>query len=143
MTELSRRAVLAGTAAAAVATTLGPLPVTAQAAAGNMNGVFRHTLGDAEVIQILDGIRAIKFPPTFITNLSKDQTEAAFTNAYMPGGIFRNPYCPSVVKSGGKTIVIDTGNGIGAIEKTKGEVGHHRANLAAAGKLTRKPSILC
>jgi glyoxylase-like metal-dependent hydrolase (beta-lactamase superfamily II) len=96
-------------------------------------GVFRHKLGDAEVIQLLDGIRAIKFPDTFIVNLSKDQTVKAFADAYMPGGIFRNPYCPAVVKTGGKTIVIDTGNGIGAIAATKGEVGHHRANLAAAG----------
>jgi glyoxylase-like metal-dependent hydrolase (beta-lactamase superfamily II) len=133
MTELSRRAMLAGAAAAAATATLGPLPVAAQAPAGNMNGVFRHSMGDAEVIQILDGIRAIKYPDTFIANLSKDQINAAFAAAYMPGGIFRNPYCPSVVKSGGKTIVIDTGNGIGAIAGTKGEVGHHRANLAAAG----------
>lgn len=131
--QFTRRTALAGTAAAAAATAFGPLPAAAQAPAGTINGVFRHSLGDAEVIQVLDGIRAIKFPDGFITNLSRDQTVAAFEAAYMPGGIFRNPYCPSVVKSGGKTIVIDTGNGIGAVAATKGEVGHHRANLQAAG----------
>jgi glyoxylase-like metal-dependent hydrolase (beta-lactamase superfamily II) len=132
--QLTRRAALAGTAAVAAASTFHALPAAAQASAATSNGVFRHALGDAEVIQILDGIRAIKFPAdTFIVNLSKEQTLAAFEAAYMPGGIFRNPYCPTVVKSGGKTIVIDTGNGIGAITATKGEVGHHRANLQAAG----------
>jgi glyoxylase-like metal-dependent hydrolase (beta-lactamase superfamily II) len=72
-------------------------------------------------------------PDGFITNLSKEQTLDAFNAAYMPEGVFRNPYCPSVVKIGGKTIVIDTGNGIGALAATKGELGHHRANLQAAG----------
>jgi glyoxylase-like metal-dependent hydrolase (beta-lactamase superfamily II) len=142
MTELSRRALLVGTAVAATATTLRPLPAMAQAPAANTNGVFRHSLGDVEVIQILEGIRAIKYPDNMIVNLSKDQTDAAFKAAYMPDGIFRNPYCPSVVKAGGKTIVIDTGHGIGAITAMKGEVGHHRANLQAAGIDTKAVDIV-
>ena len=132
MIELSRRSALLGSAAAAAATGLGSMPASAQTPAA-MSGVFRHTLGDVEVIQILEGIRAIKIPDNLITNLSKDQTLAAFEAAHMPEGIFRNPYCPSVVKAGGKTIVIDTGQGISAHAATKGELGHHRANLQAAG----------
>jgi glyoxylase-like metal-dependent hydrolase (beta-lactamase superfamily II) len=135
--QISRRAALVGAAAAATAAgTVNPLSVSsvsAQGASNNTNGVVRTTLGDVEVIQILEGIRNIKMPDNFITNLSKDQTLAAFAAAYMPDGIFRNPYCPSVVKMGGKTIVIDTGNGIGALAATKGELGHHRNNLQAAG----------
>jgi glyoxylase-like metal-dependent hydrolase (beta-lactamase superfamily II) len=139
MIQFTRRDVFATAAGAAAATAVAsfnPLTVTqasAQGAAGTPTGVFRHKVGDAEVIQILDGIRNIKMPDIFIVNLSKDQTTAAFAAAYMPGGVFSNPYCPSVVKTGGKTIVIDTGNGIGALAATKGDLGHHRANLAAAG----------
>ena len=133
MTAMNRRELFGGAAAAAAITSFGPLPALAQTPAAGTSGVFRHTVGDIEVIQVLEGIRAIKIPDTLITNLSKEQTLAAFDAAYMPQGIFRNPYCPSVVKAGGKTIVIDTGHGIGAIASTKGEVGHHRANLQAAG----------
>jgi glyoxylase-like metal-dependent hydrolase (beta-lactamase superfamily II) len=135
MTEFSRRSALLGgvAAGAAAATGLGSMPVSAQTPAAGTSGVFRHALGDAEVIQILEGIRAIKMPDGMITNLSNEQTKAAFEAAYMPDGIFRNPYCPSVVKAGGKTIVIDTGQGLGALAATKGELGHHRANLQAAG----------
>ena len=68
-----------------------------------------------------------------LINLSTEQAAAALEAAYMPKGIFLNPYCPTVVKAGGKTIVIDTGHGIGALAATKNEVGHHRANLQAAG----------
>ena len=134
MIEFNRRQALVGGVAAAAATAGGMnvTPASAQTPAA-MSGVFRHTLGDAEVIQILEGIRAIKMPDGFITNLSKEQTNAAFEAAFMPEGIFRNPYCPSVVKAGGKTIVIDTGQGLSAMAATKGELGHHRANLAAAG----------
>ena len=135
MTELTRRTALAGAAAAAAASASGiSLPAFAQApAASSTNGVFRYALGDAEVIQVLEGIRKIQLPDTMIVNLSKEQMLAAFEAAYMPKGIFLNPYCPSVVKTGGKTIVIDTGAGIGAIAATKGELGHHRSNLQAAG----------
>ena len=132
--QMTRRTALAG-AAAVVAAGTSPISITPGAAQGanTTSGVFRHRVGEAEVIQVLDGIRTIKMPDKFITNLSKDQTMAAFEAAYMPNGIFLNPYCPSVVKAGGKTIVIDTGNGMGAIAATKGELGHHRANLQAAG----------
>ncbi len=133
--QFTRRAALTGAAVTAATSAAGfnPLPAFAQAASGTTNGVFRYSLGDAEVIQILDGIRAIPMPATFINGLSKEQSAAALEAAYMPKGIFLNPYCPAVVKAGGKTIAIDTGNGIGAIAATKGEVGHHRANLQAAG----------
>jgi glyoxylase-like metal-dependent hydrolase (beta-lactamase superfamily II) len=133
MINMNRRELFGGAAAAAAATSFGPFPASAQTPATGTSGVFRHTVGDVEVIQILEGIRAIKMPDGFITNLSKEQTLDAFNAAYMPEGVFRNPYCPSVVKIGGKTIVIDTGNGIGALAATKGELGHHRANLQAAG----------
>jgi glyoxylase-like metal-dependent hydrolase (beta-lactamase superfamily II) len=142
MTQLTRRHLFATVAAAGAASAFSSLPAAAQVPKSGTSGVFRYSLGDAEVIQLLDGIRAIKVPDTFIVNLSKDQMVKAFADAYMPGGIFRNPYCPSVVKSGGKTIVIDTGNGIGALAATKGEVGHHRANLAAAGIDTKDVDIV-
>src|SRR5688572_10894225 len=136
MTELKRRDLLTGAAAlTAAAATFSPaslMPASAQAAASG-SGVFRRKLGDAEVIQILEGIRLIKYPDNFIANVSKEQLGTLFEQAYMPGGIFRNPYCPVAVKAGGKTIVIDTGHGTGAIAQTNGEAGHHRANLAAAG----------
>jgi glyoxylase-like metal-dependent hydrolase (beta-lactamase superfamily II) len=134
--QLTRRAALAGAAAATAFSSVSALsiyPSFAQGASNAMSGVVRNTLGDVEVIQLLEGIRNIQMPDKFITNLSKDQTVDAFTAAHMPNGVFRNPYCPSVVKAGGKTIVIDTGNGIAALAATKGELGHHRSNLQAAG----------
>src|SRR5690349_17541369 len=95
MTELNRRDLFAGSAAVVAATTLGAAPLSAQAATPGTSGVFRHRLGDAEVIQILEGIRLIKYPDNFITGISKEQLSTLFEQAYMPGGIFRNPYCPS------------------------------------------------
>ena len=93
MIELNRRDLFAGAAAVTAATAFSPAsltPASAQAAAST-NGVFRHRLGDAEVIQILDGIRLIKYPDNFIANVSKEQLGTIFEQAYMPGGIFRNP----------------------------------------------------
>ena len=72
MTTMNRRELFGGAAAAAAATGLGVMPVSAQAPAAAMSGVFRHALGDVEVIQVLEGIRAIKMPDGFITNLSNE-----------------------------------------------------------------------
>ncbi len=134
--QISRRAALVGVAAAAtVGGTVNPLslkPANAQAATPS-SGVFRYKFGDGEIIQILDGVRTFPIPDGFVTNASKEQTAAALEAVYMPKGQITNSFSPVVVKLGGKTIAIDTGNGLAAFEASKGAVGNCQANMIAAG----------
>lgn len=138
--QFTRRAALAS-AAAAAAGSLSPLsisasqaqaPAAAPAAAGP-TGVFRYKFGDGEIIQVYDGSRTFPIPENFIVNLDKEKTAAAYEAQYMPKGQLTISFSPVVVKMGGKTIVIDTGNGLGAFDASKGAVGNMRANMAAAG----------
>ena len=46
---------------------------------------------------------------------------------------------PLVINSGGKLIVVDTGNGPGAYASSKGNVGQFTTNMAAAASI-RNPS---
>jgi glyoxylase-like metal-dependent hydrolase (beta-lactamase superfamily II) len=139
MTQFSRRdvfATAAGAAAATAAASFNPLTVTqasAQDAAAAPTGVYRYKLGDVELIQVLDGARTFPMPDKFVVNVEKEQFAAAFEALYMPKGQVTISFSPLVVKSGGKTIAIDTGNGLGAFAATKGAVGNARANMAAAG----------
>src|ERR1044072_8464402 len=43
------------------------------------------------------------------------------------------PFNPAVISTGSKLVVIDTGNGLGAFEQSKGVVGQMNANMTAAG----------
>jgi glyoxylase-like metal-dependent hydrolase (beta-lactamase superfamily II) len=131
--DFTRRTALAGAAAAVAVSQFELTPAFAQAPATPSSGVFRYKLGDAEVIQVLEGIAVFPIPDGFLSNVSKEKAAEMLEAIHMPKGQVVNPFCPSVIKAGGKTIVIDTGNGIGAQQATKGALGHHRANLAAAG----------
>lgn len=136
MTVLSRRNLLAGTAAAAAAASLNPLTVSAgraQSAGTNLTGVYRYKIGDGEIVQVLDGARTFPMPENFVVNVPKDQAATAFEGLYMPKGQVTISFSPLIVKLGGKTIAIDTGNGLAAFEGSKGAVGNTRANMAAAG----------
>jgi len=133
--QLNRRSALVGTAAVAAA----GLPqwsgtaAQAQDADNGITGVYRYKFGDGEIVQVFDGARTFPMPDNFVANVAKDQAAAAYEALYMPKGQVTISFSPLVVKSGGKTIAIDTGNGLGAFAATKGAVGNMRANMAAAG----------
>ena len=72
-------------------------------------------------------------PDTFVINQKKDDALAAAEAAYMPKGQVTIPFNPMVINTGSKLVVIDTGNGLGAFEQSKGVVGQMNANMTAAG----------
>lgn len=69
----------------------------------------------------------------FVLNAKKDDVAAALEKAYMPKDKISIQFGPLVINSGGKLIVIDTGNGPGAYASSKGNVGQFATNMAAAG----------
>jgi len=139
MFELSRRNLMTGAAASAAALTTAPLIHTAaqaQAAGGAVSpltGVYAYKFGDAEIIQVFDGARTFPIPDNFIVNVSKEETAKAYAGQFMPAGQLTITFSPLIVKAGGKTIAIDTGNGLAANGATKGAVGNARHSMAAAG----------
>ncbi|MBS0246640.1 MAG: MBL fold metallo-hydrolase [Proteobacteria bacterium] len=137
MVELSRRNVLAGTAAAAAVASVSPFSVNTSraqgAAASPMTGVYSYKFGDVNLIQVFDGARTFPIPDNFIVNLSKEDTAKAYAAKFMPQGQVTITFSPLVIKTGGKTIIVDTGNGLGANAATKGAVGNMRHSMKAAG----------
>lgn len=133
--ELSRRQALAGTVALAAAPLLPTLPAKAAApAAGKQNASFyRYKVGDAEVTVVSDGSLTFPLADGFITNANKDDVAAALEKAFRPRDTFTVYFGPLAINTGGKLIVIDTGNGPGAFASSKGANGQFANNLAAAG----------
>jgi glyoxylase-like metal-dependent hydrolase (beta-lactamase superfamily II) len=126
MTHLTRRAVLAGSAALAARPVLASAPIVDTQAPG----FYRYKVGDYELTQLSDGAATFPMPDHFVTNVSKDQAIAEVARMYLaPAGEITVPFNPVLINTGRKLILIDTGYGpnVGPV------VGHLPANLAAAG----------
>lgn len=133
--QLTRRHAMAGAGALALAPVV---PVgfaeAAAPAAGKQNASFyRYRVGDAEVTVISDGANTFPLGDGFVLNAKKDEVNAALEKAFRPRDKMTIYFGPLVINTGGKLVVIDTGNGPGAFAASKGAVGQFAANMAAAG----------
>ncbi len=94
--------------------------------------VHRYKLGDIAVTVLSDGFRVVS-PDGYIANASKDALVATLAAAGLPTDHMKNTYAPIVLATGGRQVLIDTGNGEAMFEQSKGERGRLQQNLAAAG----------
>lgn len=94
--------------------------------------VHRYNVGDIMVTALSDGFR---ISPTdgYLINPGKDALLAELAAAGLPTDHMRNVYAPVLIETGGKRVLIDTGNGDAVFEQTKGERGWLSRNLATAG----------
>lgn len=133
MTELTRRSLFAGTAAAAAATTLGIPPRPAWAAApatGTQAPAFyRFKLGSYELTAIHDGVWYRDIDAKFVGNAPWPAVQKAMADVYMEPGKLQIPFTTLLVNTGSKLVLIDTATG-GQLAATAGKF---TANLAAAG----------
>ena len=133
--ELTRRHALAGAAALAASPLLPTAPARAAAPLADKQApsYYRYKVGDAQVTAISDGVNTFALPETFVLNAKKDDVNAALEKAFLPKDKVSIDFAPLVINTGGKLVVVDTGNGPGAFASSKGNVGQFASNLAAAG----------
>lgn len=131
--ETTRRGALQALGAGAVvaAASMGGLGVALAAApplGKQAGGAYRYKIGDIEATQVTDGARTFPLADNFVRNAPREQINAALTAAYMPADKMTIVFNPMVLNTGGKLVVIDTGNG----PDPKGEVGQFVANMTAS-----------
>ncbi len=135
MTTMTRRGLLGSSAAVAAGAALSGQSVAHAAApviGKQAPGFYRYKVGDAEVTVIADG--ALGFPvENFVSNVTTEQVKAALTAAFRSTDSLSVPFSPVVVNTGTKLVLIDTGLGEAAFERSKGTIGQLAGNLAAAG----------
>jgi hypothetical protein len=103
MTALTRRTLLAGTAAAIAAPLAPTLTHAAAPQAGKQApGFYRYKVGDFEITVVNDGTGRFKVPDGFVGNVSKDALDAAMAAAYLEKDMMATPYNPIVVNTGAK-----------------------------------------
>ena len=93
MTQLTRRSLLAGTAAAALGTipAAAPARATAPLAGKQAPGFYRYAVGTYEITVVTDGAARAPLADDFVTNIKKDEVQAALAAAHMSSEIFFNP----------------------------------------------------
>jgi glyoxylase-like metal-dependent hydrolase (beta-lactamase superfamily II) len=135
MTELTRRRLLASSAALAATPLIPSMPARAAApvAGTQAPGIYRYKVGDFECTSINDGARSFPMPDGFVKNVPKEQALAAAEAAYMPKGMVTVTFNPQLINTGSKLVLIDCGFGAGTFEQSKGAIGRTLHNLQAAG----------
>ncbi|QWG21398.1 MBL fold metallo-hydrolase [Bradyrhizobium sediminis] len=133
--ELTRRHALAGAAALAASPFLPKAPAKAAAPMADKQApsYYRYKVGNAQVNAISDGVNTFPLGDTFVLNAKKDEVNAALEKAFLPKDKMSIHFAPLVINTGGKLVVVDTGNGPGAFASSKGNVGQFASNMAAAG----------
>src|SRR5215470_8386759 len=132
MLNLSRRDFVVSAAMAAALglnARLAVSPAFAQKTPDPAKGFVTYKVGAAEVTALYDGIWEKPHDPAFIANASVEDVKAAMVKAGLPADFVSIPVTVIVVKTGGKTVLCDSGTG-GQWQPTAGKM---TANMKAAG----------
>jgi len=132
MTEITRRATLKGAAAAAVAPLAATLPASAAAPVSGKQApaYYRYKVGDFEVTAILDGVRPVKIDANTARNAKPEEVQAVLAASRLPTDQVGYYFHPTVVNTGSKLVLLDTGNGPGSLQAGTGLLA---GTLTAAG----------
>ena len=82
---------------------------------------YRYKVGDVQVTAISDGVNNFALPDTFVLNAKKDEVNAALEKAFLPKDKMSIQFAPLVINTGGKLVVVDTGNGAGRVCVEQGQ----------------------
>ena len=126
MAEISRRAWLAGSAAALAS---GRASAAAPKVAMQAPGVYRMKLGDYQITALYDGVWPVKIDDAFVRNAPRSAVNTALAAAFLPPNVLPVTFTVLLVNTGSRLILIDTGTA-GQVADT---AGFMMAHLAAAG----------
>jgi glyoxylase-like metal-dependent hydrolase (beta-lactamase superfamily II) len=129
MPVVTRRHVLAGSAAAVLAAEAELASAAAPLSGKSTPGIYRYRIGEFELTALYDGIWYRPITKEFIRNAPFAEVEHALDAAFMPHDKLATPFTTLIVNTGKKLVLIDTGTG-GQISPTAGMIV---GNLGAAG----------
>ena len=132
MKDVSRRAALTATAAAALAGS-APARAAAPRATTQAPGFYRYKVGDIEITVVNDGVSHMPIEEGFVRNASTARVNQMLESLFMEPGVYAGPYNPIIVNNRRALALIDTGTGEAGLASSKGLNGRLPLNLAAAG----------
>jgi glyoxylase-like metal-dependent hydrolase (beta-lactamase superfamily II) len=94
---------------------------------------FRYKVGDIEVLPISDGSRTGPVAPGMVINAAIEDVNTRLQSLGMAKDQFTHYFTPVVIKSAGKTVLLDAGMGVGAAAQPGAVVGFMTENLKSVG----------
>ena len=130
MTALTRRGLLASTAALAAGSLVAPTAHAVAPASGKQApGFYRYKVGDFEVTAFNDGFVKVPKLDSFVVNQPLEAIQKAVEESFIPKDDVRVHFNPLLVNTGSKLVLFDTGFG----DNGSPTQGGLLANMAAAG----------
>ena len=130
MTALTRRGLLASTAALAAGSLVAPTAHAAAPASGKQApGFYRYKVGDFEVTAFNDGFVKVPKLDSFVVNQPLEAIQKAVEESFIPKDDVRVHFNPLLVNTGSKLVLFDTGFG----DNGSPTQGGLLANMASAG----------
>jgi glyoxylase-like metal-dependent hydrolase (beta-lactamase superfamily II) len=106
--ELTRRTLLAGSAAAAAFATT-PANAAAPISGKQAASIYRYKVGSYEMTALYDGTWFRKIDDKFVKNASGTEVDKALADAFLQPGIVPTSFTALLVNTGSKLILIDAG----------------------------------
>ena len=94
---------------------------------------FRYPVGEIEIIVVPDGERTAPVREGFVLNAPIDEVKAAYAAHGIPDGYGNTPFNPTVIRTAGRTVLVDTGCGADEAEEPGATAGFLLRNLAEVG----------
>jgi glyoxylase-like metal-dependent hydrolase (beta-lactamase superfamily II) len=133
MTDVTRRALLAGSGLGAAAAVLplsaAPAMAAAPASGQQAPGVYRYRIGSYELTALHDGTWFRPIDDKFVKNAPWADVQKALADNFLPTDKLPIPFTALIVNTGAKLVLIDTGTA-GQLAPTAHGIG---PSLAAAG----------
>jgi len=130
MTSLTRRGLLASSAAIAAGSLVAPAAHAAAPASGKQApGFYRYKVGDFEVTAFNDGFVKVPKLDSFVVNQPLEAIQKAVEESFIPKDDVRVHFNPLLVNTGSKLVLFDTGFG----DNGSPTQGGLLANMASAG----------
>jgi glyoxylase-like metal-dependent hydrolase (beta-lactamase superfamily II) len=111
ITRRTAMGALLGTTAAAVGARFNPASAAAGVSGQQAPAFYRSKVGDIEITAISDGYGTFPKIEGFVRNATPEAVSAALAEGFMPTDRVQIPFTTLVVNTGGKLVLIDTGNG--------------------------------
>ena len=108
---ITRRTALTALLGTAAATQFGPAHAAAPVSGQQAPAFYRSKIGDIEITAISDGYGTYPKIDGFVKNATPEAVQAALAEQFLPTDRVQIPFTTLVVNTGGKLVIIDTGNG--------------------------------
>ena len=92
-----------------------------------------YAVGEIEIVVVSDGERTAPVAEGFVLNAPLDEVHAAYSAWGIPEGHGNTPFNPTVIRTAGRTVLVDTGCGADEAEEPGATAGFLMRNLDAIG----------